>query len=242
MSEIAQSILSENQVVELRYYGIRVFSSLRDRRKLDANKSLARLIIFLGLCLVGITAVDLSRLSATIKQSEQSIWPSSGKGIWIGLFVIAVGVFTLIAVKEKSHNSFNILLPYTIVAIVLCIFGLLTSIDVLQRYIKHPTLSDKTNRNKEQTTQFALSALLIGLFALSFLFLSCLSCMICWTIPNYCAKYQGPMPQLYYRARSNLTIEIPLQFRGTPLLPTIVQSPHYRRQSPYAVNRAYISS
>ncbi|CAF1079296.1 unnamed protein product [Rotaria sordida] len=242
MATIGSNILSQNQVVELRYYGIRVFSSLHDRRKLHVNKSLARLIIFLGLCLIGITAADLSKLSSTITQSEQSIWPSSGKGIWIGLFVIAVGIFTLIAVKEKSHASFHILLPYTIIAILLCFFGLLTSIAILQRYIKHPILSDEINRNKEQEIQFVLSALLIGIFALTFLFLSCLSCMICWTIPHFCDKYQGSMPQPFYRSRPNLPIEIPLQPPRSPIQSIIIQSSRYRRQRPYVVNGADLPS
>ncbi|CAF1307036.1 unnamed protein product [Rotaria sordida] len=112
MIEITQNILGDNQVVELRYYGKRVFSSFRDRRKLDVNK-------------------NLSILSATIKKSEQSIRSSSGKGISIGLFIIAVSVFTLIAVKEKSHTSFHLLLPYTFVTILLCLFRLSTSVNVL---------------------------------------------------------------------------------------------------------------
>ncbi|CAF1163525.1 unnamed protein product [Rotaria sp. Silwood1] len=188
------------------------FCSLRDRRKLDANKNIARLVIFRGLCLVGITAADPSTLSVAIKQSEQSSWPNSGKGIWIGLFVIVVGVFTLITVKEKSHSSFHVLLPYTWVAIILCLFGLFTSITVIQRYIKHPTLSDKTKR-------------------------------ICWTVPNFCAKYQGPMPEVFNRGRPNSIIEIPLQASGTLLSPPrIIQSPRYRRRTSYIINRAYISS
>ncbi|CAF3299335.1 unnamed protein product [Rotaria socialis] len=240
MTEIRPYVFDENQVVELRYYGIRVFSSISDSRKLDSNKSLGRLIIFLGLCLIGMSAADLSKLTAIVKLSEQSIWPSTGKGIWIGFYVTAVGIFTLVAVKEKSHAAFHILLPYTIVAIVLCLFGLLTSIIVLDRYLKDPILSDKKNRNKEQGIEFALSGLLVGIFGLTFLFLSCLSCMICWTIPNFCAKHQAPKLQpLYLPLRQTLGQEIQLRIPASPFQRANVRSSRFIHPRSYRVNRIY---
>ncbi|CAF4367411.1 unnamed protein product, partial [Adineta steineri] len=102
------------------------------------------------------------------------------------------------------------------VAIILCFFGLLTSIAVLQRYTQDPQLSQKENRNKQEGIQFALAALLIGLFALTFLFLSCLSCMICWTIPNFCTRYQGRNPQLIQQNQQRFPIRIPLVSPRTP--------------------------
>lgn len=127
-------------------------------------------------------------MSHTKTHTEQSIWPSTGRGIWIGLFLISVGVFTLISVKEESIASFYVLLPYTLFGIILCFFGLITSISVLQRFTKDPEKKQQSYRTKEEGIEFALSGLLIGIFTLSFLFLSCLSCMICWTIPNFCKK------------------------------------------------------
>jgi hypothetical protein len=103
---------------------------------------------------------------------------------------MCIGIFTLISVKEQSHSAFYILLPYVIVGIILCFFGLLTTINVLQRYTIDPILSNKANRSKEQGIEFALAGLLIGMFGLCFLFLSCLSCMICWTIPRFCDKFK----------------------------------------------------
>jgi len=149
---------------------------------------------------------------------------------------MTVGVFTLLAVKEQTHSAFYILLPYTIVAIILCFFGLLTSIALLQSYTKDPTLSQKANRNKQQGIQFALAALLIGIFALTFLFLSCLSCIICWTIPNFCTKHQGQnprpiqplLPQEFPRASPR-----PLRQRF------IINNPRPRYRRPRAVNRPY---
>ncbi|CAF1114413.1 unnamed protein product [Adineta steineri] len=216
MAAPREIVLKEDDIIEIGYYGIRVFSSIKDYQKLDSNKSLGQLVFFLGLCLVVISGVDLSKLSWTLTQTEESIWPSTGKGIWIGFLVMAVGVFTLIAVREQTHSAFYILLPYTIVAIILCFFGLLTSIAVLQRYTQDPQLSQKENRNKQEGIQFALAALLIGLFALTFLFLSCLSCMICWTIPNFCTRYQGRNPQLIQQNQQGFPITIPLASPRTP--------------------------
>jgi hypothetical protein len=209
------------------YYGINVFSSIPNRQKLASNKSLGRLVFFLGLCLVIISAVDLSNISSTLTMSEQSIWPSSGKGIWIGLFVMAAGVFTLIAVREQSHSSFYILLPYILVSIILCFFGLLTSIAAVQRYTIDPYLSITENRNKEQGIELAINGLLVGIFTLSFLFLSCLSCMICWTIPNFCDKYRGQNPLPFYPPQQSSEF-YPLQ---TPrLIHRAISAPFPRRQ------------
>lgn len=189
------------------------------------------MILFLGICLVAITGVDLSNISATHTQSEQSIWPSSGRGLWIGLFVTAVGIFTILAVREQTHDAFYILLPYTIVAIVLTLFGLLTSITVLERYLKDPDLSDKENRSKEQAIQFALAGLLVGIFAVTFLFLSCLSCLICWTVPNVCRKFQGRHPQpisLYFPNEYPLRpVGTPAQERLIPRTPLNLRTPQF---------------
>jgi hypothetical protein len=124
---------------------------------------------------------------------------------------MCIGTFTLIAVKEQSHSAFYILFPYVIVGIILCFFGLLTTISVLQRYTIDPYLSNKNNRSKEQGIEFALAGLLIGIFALCFLFLSCLSCMICWTIPKFCDKFQQrnirrPYPQQEFPVRRRFIV------------------------------------
>lgn len=108
---------------------------------------------------------------------------------------MSVGIFTLIAVKEQTYSALKILLVYTIIGIILCFFGMLTSINVVQRYQEDPIKSQKDERNKEEGIQFALAGLLIGLFTFAFLFLSCLSCMLCWTIPKFCHRYPGNNPQ-----------------------------------------------
>ena len=189
-----------------------VFSTKISREKLNSNKSLARLIIFLALGIIIISAVDLSSVSSTIKLSEQSIWPSNGKGIWIGLFLLSVGVFTIIAAREETHTSFQILLIYVIVALVLCLFGLLTSINVVQRYTVDPNLSKSESRTKIQNVQLALNGLLIGLFGVTFLFLSCLSCLVCWTIPRCCRRSpeaENPIPY----SQANVPLNPPLRYR-----------------------------
>jgi hypothetical protein len=145
-----------------------------------------------------------------------------------------VGIFTITAAKEKSHSSFKILLPYVIVSMIFCLFCLLTSISVLDRCIKDPFLS----KNKEQNIQFALSGLLIGIFGLCFLFLSCLSCLICSTIPTFCKKSRDPHPQPFYSNR-RLSQDIPLQ---TPRLPQNSMRYYlqpYRYPLRYSFNRAY---
>ena len=106
----------------------------------------------------------------------------------------------MIAVKEETIAAFYILLPYSIFGIIFCLFGLITTIDVLQRFTKDPKKSKQAYRTKEEGIEFALSGLLIGIFTLAFLFLSYLSCMICWTIPNFCKK------QRFYKLQDNTDI------------------------------------
>ena len=197
------------------YYGVDVFSSAVDREKLNSNKSLGRLIIFLALSIIVISAVDLSSVSSTIKLNEQSIWPSNGKGIWIGLVLLAVGVFTLITAREGTHSSFYILLVYVLVSLFLCLFGLVTSINVIQRYTVDPKLSLSDNRDKNQNVQLALNGLLIGLFGITFLFLSCLSCLVCWTIPNFCSKSSEDNNPIPLMSQLNLPLR-PRQFSPRP--------------------------
>ena len=181
--------------------------------KFDSHRSLARLILFLGLVVLVVSALDLSSLSASVKQSEQSIWPSQGKGIWIGLFLFTVALFTFIAVREETHSAFYLLLLYTLSGLVLSLFGLFTSILVVQRYTVDPVLSQSAQRQKGQGIELALNGLLLGLFALSFLFLSCLSCLICWTLPRCCSTTNAGNPR-----RLDLAPDIPLQARRFPLL------------------------
>ncbi|CAF0960304.1 unnamed protein product [Adineta ricciae] len=228
-------VLQAHHIVKIVYYNTCVFSSPSDYEKLKSNKSLGQLIFFLGLSLIAITGVDLSSMSYTIVTSEQSIWPSSGRGIWIGLFVMAVGAFTIIAVREQTHGAFYVLLPYAIVAMIFCLFGLLTSISVLDHYLKDPELSQKENRNKKQGIQFALAGLFIGLFGLTFLFLSCLSCMICWTIPNLCTKYQGRDPEPISQIQSSPPMNYPLTPLGTPRQRLIPNSPRFPSTRQYRV-------
>jgi hypothetical protein len=150
---------------------------------------------------------------------------------------MSVGIFTLIAVKEKSHSAFKMLLPFVIVSIIICFFGLLTSMAVLQRYTKDPFLSNKDNRNKEQGIQFALAGLLIGIFGLCFLFLSCLSCIICSTIPTFCDKHQSLNPQPFYSAsQRHLSQEFPLQTQRRSIRNHLRR---YQHPPSYAINRAY---
>lgn len=195
------------------YYGVNVFTSKLSQEKLNSNKSLARLIIFLSLAIIIISAVDLSSVSSTFKLSEQSIWPSNGKGIWIGLFLLTVGVFTMIAAREGTHTSFQILLIYVIVGLILCLFGLLTSINVVQYYTVNPKLSLSENRSKTQNVQLALNGLLIGLFGILFLFLSCLSCLVCWTIPRFCSNSYEEDNPIPYEQQVIPRFNNPLQYR-----------------------------
>jgi hypothetical protein len=50
--------------------------------------------------------IDISSISGSLTKSDQSLWPNCKKGLWIVLFVMFIGVLTLIDVKEESYSVF----------------------------------------------------------------------------------------------------------------------------------------
>lgn len=62
--------------------------------------------IFMGICMVVFTIVDLT-LGMTFANGsswqENSIWPTIGKGIWVGAIVIATGIISIITVNERTQ-------------------------------------------------------------------------------------------------------------------------------------------
>lgn len=123
------------------------------------------LIIF-GLASIILSAIDLSYNRSIIyyspntnvivseyvrsSHSEQSIWPTLGKGIWCGLYFLAIGIFSLITYREKTLTSIRILSLLSFISIFLSIFLFLSSIIVFQRYIIEGRLSVDQRTSLEQ--------------------------------------------------------------------------------------------
>ena len=99
--------------------------------------------------------------------SEQSIWPTIGKGIWCGLYFIAVGIFSLISYREKTLTSIRILSLLAFISIFISLFLFLSSIIVFQRYIIEGRL-DADQRTSIEQKEVILNSLLFvcGVLAL----------------------------------------------------------------------------
>ena len=70
------------------------------------------LLIFLGIGMITFTIVDLrlgmSRVNDSYAQ-ENSIWPTIGKGLWVGALVILTGIIEIIVVYERTQVSVSII-------------------------------------------------------------------------------------------------------------------------------------
>jgi hypothetical protein len=142
------------------------------------------LLILFGISSIILSAIDLkysrSRIYYSISQSstiettlvssaysEQSIWPTLGKGIWCGLFFFALGIYSLIAQREKTLISIRILSLLAFISIFISLFLFLSSILVFQRYIIEGRLSANQRTSREQD-EVIINALLFvcGVLAL----------------------------------------------------------------------------
>jgi hypothetical protein len=128
------------------------------------------LLILFGMASIILSAIDLSysrslvyysttngagqnlieSTSVPSAHSEQSIWPTLGKGIWCGLFLIGVGIFAFIAHREKTLISIRILSLLAFISIFISLFLFLSSIIVFQRYIIENRLSANQRTSFEQ--------------------------------------------------------------------------------------------
>lgn len=148
-------------------------------------------IVPLGICLIifGVASIILSSIDLSNNRSivyysptpnviaseyvrsshsEQSIWPTLGKGIWCGLYFVAVGIFSLIAHREKTLISIRILSLLSFISIFLSLFLFLSSIIVFQRYIIEGRLSADQRTSSEQK-EVIINALLFVCGVLSLL-------------------------------------------------------------------------
>lgn len=159
-------------------------------KNLYSTKLVSRSITFLlpfGILLIlfGIATIILSSIQLKYNQSsiplngnnvhtiksthtEQSIWPTLAKGIWCGLFFIAVGIYTIITYKEKTLISIRILAFVSFISLILSLFLFLSSITVFQRYISEGRLNENQRTSVEQK-EVILNALLLAFGVLSFL-------------------------------------------------------------------------
>ncbi|CAF0939568.1 unnamed protein product [Didymodactylos carnosus] len=175
------------------------------------------LLILLGTASIILSAIDISNRSVTgsgvrnvlfvtsnqtvidtvpTLWSEQSIWPTFGKGIWVGLLMMACGILTFVTHREKTLITLYVLTIVSFITALLSLFLMLSSILYFQRYI----FQGRTNPNKrtyQENNEVVLNALLFVTGALSFILSSILA--ILSTIASGCCqrqKFAAPYEQV----------------------------------------------
>ena len=131
------------------------------------------LFILFGIASIILSGIDLKSQSTVNGRSfltshtEQSIWPTIGKGIWCGVYFLALGIFSLVVYREKTLISIRILCLLAFLAIFISLFLFLSSILVYQRFIIEGRLQANQRTSNEQQ-QLILNALLFvcGVLAL----------------------------------------------------------------------------
>ena len=65
---------------------------------------------------------------------ENSIWPSLGKGFWIGLLMIGTGILSIISHYDGSYISLFVLNVLAWINLIFSLFSILTAILAIQPY------------------------------------------------------------------------------------------------------------
>ena len=121
-----------------------------------------------------------------IAYSEQSIWPTLGKGIWTGLFFVALGILSIIAHREKTLAAVRIVSVLAFIGIFLSLYLFLSSIIVFQRYVVEGRLSANQRTAAEQK-EVVLNVLLLVFGVLAFLVSSILT-IASLIVGNFCQR------------------------------------------------------
>ncbi|UJR24946.1 hypothetical protein I4U23_006310 [Adineta vaga] len=128
-------------------------------------------------CLLGISGIVLSAIELFYGrpseyhydtrrgglQIENPLWPSAGKGIWIGLILIATGLVGILASRERTPPALMGFTALTGVSTILSFYLMITSIIPIQYDTKY---SDDT-RPTWQTVELVTNSLLIAVGGLS---------------------------------------------------------------------------
>ncbi|CAF1375160.1 unnamed protein product [Adineta steineri] len=183
---------------------------------------LGTLLILFGITSIILSSIDLSYsrstvyyssinnvitpLSVSSAHSEQSIWPTLGKGIWCGLFFIALGIFALIAHREKTLISMRILSCLSFISIFISLFLFLSSILVFQRYIFEGRLNADQRTSMEQK-ELIINVLLFicGVLSLLVSLILAIGTLVCGQfcqpqiddLEQIDSVYQPPAPPAY---------------------------------------------
>ncbi|UJR23869.1 hypothetical protein I4U23_026841 [Adineta vaga] len=93
---------------------------------------------------------------------ENPLWPSSGKGFWVGLVLMATGLVGILASREGSRSAIIGFTALSIVSTILSFYMMITCIMPIQYQAKYSDAS----RSRWETNELVLNSLLIAAGAL----------------------------------------------------------------------------
>jgi len=167
------------------------------------------LLIFIGLSMMTFSVSDLAAGAPPYTGSawqENSIWPTIGKGCWVGALLIGTGIVGIISKRQRTLISMFVFCGLTWITAVLSLYVIISSILHIQPYMDQNFASNQ-NRQNYQNIEVAMNSLLIA--AGSFGFIVSLLSALCTCVAANCCKngrndaphYPYPYPQHDYSKR-----------------------------------------
>ncbi|KAL7668869.1 hypothetical protein ACOME3_009551 [Neoechinorhynchus agilis] len=177
-------------------------------------------LFLLGLLALIFSSIDISRRSQTGVAkvndtrrftniaSDYSMWPMLGKGIWVGLFLMATGIIAICSQRERTSKAIAATTILAAISAILAFFLMLSAIPQLEFY-RHNNLQSFANRSNEQNVEYTMNAILIAVGVIAFLLASLLACLGCLADACMDTRLRGPtgprapgsfVPPLYGRA------------------------------------------
>ena len=135
--------------------------------------------IVMGLSMIVFTIVDLTLGMTFVNGSswqENSIWPTIGKGIWVGAIVIATGIIGVITVFERTQVGLYVFNGFTWTTVIFSLYLAISSILHFEPYIIYGLPVDY-----HQNMEFTMNILLLATGSICFVFALFVAFLTCRT-------------------------------------------------------------
>ncbi|CAF1298669.1 unnamed protein product [Rotaria magnacalcarata] len=147
------------------------FHNASNRRRFRFLAILGILLFLIGLASLILTVIDLFHGKPSAYNFNESegglkienpLWPSSGKGFWVGLVLMVTGLLGILSSREGTRASIIGFTALSIVSTVLSFYMIITCTISVQNYTK----SSVNPKPRWQSNELILNALLIATGAL----------------------------------------------------------------------------
>lgn len=168
--------------------------------RIPIGSSIGILLILVGLAAIAFSVSDLSAGVTPQNGSawqENSIWPTIGKGIWVGAILIATGIIGIISNRERTQVSLFVFNALCWLSAVLSLYLILSSILHIEPYNTNGLFAADF-RTRSQNVEVAMNSLLIVAGSLG-LILSLVGAILSCTAGNCCVDRRAVLyPEVPY--------------------------------------------